>query len=60
MALIDQLQVHVDTHVDDLRAHIDTCVNEFYDQCQHMDECLTVVESWVSTHAVHAPSLFPK
>ena len=60
VALINQLQVHVDTHVDDLRAHIDTCVNEFYDQCQHMDECLTVVESWVSTHAVHAPSLFPK
>ena len=31
MALIDQLEVHVDTLVDDLRAHIDTCVNEFYD-----------------------------
>ena len=31
VALIDQLQVHVDTLVDDLQAHIDTCVNEFYD-----------------------------
>ena len=40
VALIDQLQVHVDTLVDDLQAHIDTCVNEFYDWCKHMDKCL--------------------
>ena len=59
MALIDQLQVHVDTHVDDLRAHIDTCVNEFYDRCQHMDECLTVVESWVSTQRSPCSKPFP-
>ena len=64
MALIDQLEVHVDTLVDDLRAHIDTCVNEFYDWCKHMDECLTIVESWVSTQCnpsskpVHQNNIF--
>ena len=39
----------MDTLVDDLRAHIDTCVHQFYAWCKHMDECLTVVQSWVST-----------